>query len=190
MIVKAVRNGKMKVYTLDHMDAGLVNPEDLPWKPNVIVSFECWEHMHPQLALRMIRNLRKLAAPDCVMFFSTPCFNGSAAGNHVNETTYNAMAAILFEAAWHVVAHYGTFASQKEYFELLSPDQKLLFHKLSDYYDSNVLATIFAPLFPHRSRNVLWECLASEPPHVPELMFCDAPWSQHPDWRMLDDRPV
>ena len=29
--------------------------------------------------------------------------------------------------------------------------------KLREYYDSNYLATVFAPMFPEHSRNVLWE---------------------------------
>jgi hypothetical protein len=34
---------------------------------------------------------------------------------------------------------------------------KEAFDRLREYYDSNYLATVFAPLFPHKARNVLWE---------------------------------
>ena len=32
-----------------------------------------------------------------------------------------------------------------------------MFTKLSGYYDTNYLSTIFAPMFPEYSRNCLWE---------------------------------
>ncbi len=90
MLKTAARGGKMKLWLMGETDAGTIKVEELPWKPNVIVSLEVWEHMAPSLALRMIRNLKALADRDCTLFLSTPCWNGSAAANHINETTFDA----------------------------------------------------------------------------------------------------
>ena len=32
----------------------------------------------------------------------------------------------------------------------------MLFNKLNKYYDSNIISIIFAPLYPEKSRNVMW----------------------------------
>lgn len=186
MVIKAAQGAKLKVYTMELTDAGTIQPEDLPWKPNIIVCLECWEHMHPRFAIRMLDNLRLLSASDCILFFSTPCWNGQAAANHVNETTYAAMEAILHDHGWYVRNHYGTFASQKDYVHQMSEHLQSAFNVLSNYYDSNLLATIFAPMFPHLSRNVLWECSWGTPPLTEfALRFVEGPWSQHEDWKCL-----
>ena len=79
-----------------------------------------------------------------------------AAANHVNEMTYEAFGSLLEEMGYKILYHWGTFASIKDYKTELNHLQTT-FDKLREYYDSNYLATIFAPLFPHKARNVLWE---------------------------------
>jgi 2-polyprenyl-3-methyl-5-hydroxy-6-metoxy-1,4-benzoquinol methylase len=182
MLKKAVRNEKMKIWLMGNTDAGTIKESELPWKPNVIVSLEVWEHMTPKLAFRMIRNLRALASDDCTLFLSTPCWNGSAAANHINETSFQAMMIILAEAGWHVTNTWGTFASQKDYYYMLGPDLQLVFDKLSLYYDSNLVAIMWAPLFPAASRNCLWQCVPGET-KTGWLEKVPTPWSQHIDWR-------
>jgi hypothetical protein len=71
--------------------------------------------------------------------------------------TYEVMQLMLHKVGLEVDAHYGTFASIKDYKEMVEKDDlDGVFSRLRDYYDSNYLATIFAPLYPHRARNVLW----------------------------------
>lgn len=181
MLVTAVRNGKMKVWLMEQTDAGEVKLEDLPWKPNVIVCLEVWEHMTPYLALRMLQNLHTLSDNDCVMFFSTPCWNGTAAANHINETTHEAMRALLAMSGWEVRRVWGTFASQKDYYGSMSPEMQEAFDALSAYYDSNVVSIMWAPLFPTLSRNCLWQCTPA-PPDKGALLTVPRPWSQHPNW--------
>jgi len=70
--------------------------------------------------------------------------------------TYEAFGSLLEEMGYKILKHWGTFASIKDYKTELNGLQDT-FDKLREYYDSNYLATIFAPLFPHKARNVLWE---------------------------------
>lgn len=153
MIQKAAENGKMNIWLMPGTDAGLVKEEHLPWKPNILVSFEVFEHMTPKFGIRMLRNLLELAEDGADFFFSTPCFNGSAADNHIAEPYNTAMGAILEKAGWNIVEHFGTFASQSDYWPAMDEHQRALFMELSNYYDSNLLAVMLAPLFPAHSRN-------------------------------------
>lgn len=182
MLQKAAENGKMSLWLMPNTDAGLVTHEHLPWKPNIVVSLEVFEHMHPAFGMRMLRNLREIAEEGAHLFFSTPCFNGSAAENHIAEPYVVAMGAILERAGWNIVQNFGTFASQSDYLPKMGDIEKEIFSRLAEYYDSNVLATIFAPLFPYNSRNCMWHC-CKEPiqPKFPFLEDVPKPWGQHPD---------
>lgn len=183
MLQKAAENGKMNLWLMPNTDAGLVRPEHLPWQPNVVVSFECFEHMIPVYGMRMLRNLYELAEIGADFFFSTPCFNGSAAENHIAEPYYTAMGSILERAGWNIHANYGTFASQTDYFSAMSEPEREIFSRLRSYYDSNILAVIFAPLFPAHSRNCLWHCRkeAIRTPQFPFLEDVNRPFGQHPN---------
>ena len=183
MLQKAAENGKMNLWLMPNTDAGLVTHEHLPWSPNIVVSFEVFEHMHPTFGMRMLRNLHGLADIGADFFFSTPCFNGSAAENHIAEPYYTAMGSILERAGWTIEMNYGTFASQADYYNDLTDDMKQLFSRLAQYYDSNLLAIILAPLFPQHSRNCLWHCrkLAIREPRFPFLEDVPQPWGQHPE---------
>ena len=185
MLAKAVLNGKLSVQLLGETDASKVRVDDLAvGYPNIITCFEVFEHVHPRIARDMLLNLRMLVKEDAFMFFSTPCWNGSAAANHVNETTYDAMAAVLHECGWEVRAVYGTFASQTDYKDKLNVCEAHVFARLQEYYDSNLLAVMLAPLFPHLSRNALWVCAPGEALRG-LLDKAQKPWSQHADWEQL-----
>jgi hypothetical protein len=128
-------------------------------KFNVITSFEVLEHVEPLHAYKMLEGIRDRLADDGVAFLSTPVYDPQvgAADNHVNEMTYEVMQVMLHKVGLEVDDHFGTFASIKDYKEMIAKDDlDSVFSRLRDYYDSNYLATIFAPLYPHRSRNVLW----------------------------------
>ena len=120
--------------------------------------FEVLEHVEPIKAIEILQHLPKFLSENSVSWFSTPCWDEKvgAAANHVNEMTYEAFGSLLEEMGYKILKHWGTFASIKDYKTELNGLQDT-FDKLREYYDSNYLATIFAPLFPHKSRNVLWE---------------------------------
>ena len=128
-------------------------------KFNVITCFEVLEHVEPLHAYKMLEGIRDRLETSGMAFISTPVYDPDvgAADNHVNEMTYQVMQNMLHKVGLEVDAHYGTFASIKDYKDMVAKDDiDAIFNRLRDYYDSNYLATIFAPLYPHRSRNVLW----------------------------------
>lgn len=164
--------------------------------PNVFTSFEVLEHMEPATCRRFLQRALELTSDDCHYFLSTPCWNGSAAANHINEMSYQALGALFEDLGFHIESKHGTFASIKDYESQLQDYVGLqsIFEQLREYYDTNILATIFAPLFPARSRNVLWHLTkwtskqtwrAFKP--LPET---PGPWSQHPNWRDLAGVPA
>jgi hypothetical protein len=169
-------------------------------KPNVIVSFEMLEHVTPRKATQTLRFIHSVLDPAGRAYISTPCFNGSAAGNHINEMTYHALGALIEDLGFAIVEHYGTFASIRDYHTQLALDSHedenpqcmtayQAFLRLRDYYDTNVLATIFAPLYPQFSRNCLW-VLSNQIPvgyqrRFPSLKKVPGPWSSSEQWRQL-----
>ena len=117
---------------------------------NVSVCLEVLEHVEPLKATAILDKLADVVVPDGTCYFSTPCYDEKvgAAKNHVNEMTYEAFGALLEAKGFQIVDHYGTFASQKDYKHQLDGNTKYLYTKLSEYYDTNYLATLFAPLYP------------------------------------------
>lgn len=126
---------------------------------DVVVSFEVLEHVLPDHAARMVKQMMHLSSKDVVFFISTPVYDEhvGAANNHINEWTYNGLRG-MFEALGLVVEnHWGTFASQTDYKKDLSDELRKVYDSLAEYYDTNMLACIMAPLIPpHQARNVLW----------------------------------
>lgn len=123
-----------------------------------VISFEVLEHVEPTHAFKMLAKMQEMLSDAGSAIISTPCYNSKtgAAANHVNEMTYEAFSVLLRLAGLGVKAVYGTFASQKDYKHLLSPELKHFYTALSEFYDSQVLSTIFAPVLPEQSRNCLW----------------------------------
>lgn len=182
--------------------------------PNIFTCFEVLEHVTPEHARRMLQHAMKITSPDCHFFISTPCWNGAAAANHINEMTFAALGSLIEDLGFKIEGVYGTFASISDYADELGAvtvydkntgramapvDISNIFAALRNYYDTNVLSTIFAPLFPSKSRNALWHLSkksssdrAKDQDSVAQgrmftkLSQSPTPWSQHPDWRSLD----
>lgn len=127
---------------------------------NLIISFEMLEHVPLEYAKKTLNHLYLISTNDATLIASTPVFDEKVgmANNHINEMTREQMISILNEAGWTIENNYGTFASQKDYKQHLSESELSLYNKLSEYYHSDVLATIFAPLYPEHSRNNIWIC--------------------------------
>lgn len=135
-----------------------------------IVSFEVAEHVGKDKVPQFLDNIKNHCNENTIVILSTPCYDEKvgAADNHTydsgdgrgvspQELTYDEMKTLLSER-FEIVAHYGTFASQKDYKDKLSEKGKEIFEKLSAYYDTNIVAVLFAPLVPQFSRNVVWKC--------------------------------
>jgi SAM-dependent methyltransferase len=189
MLRKAHDNGKLDVTLMGETNATLLLMGDLPFRPNIITSFEAFEHMHPASAQLLIERAYHFLEDDGVFFFSTPNWNGKAAANHINETKYEALGSLLEEVGFNVGERYGSFASISDYKDSLTPDQLTMFNRLRDYYDTNVLSAIIAPAVdPANARNVHWVCRKDGPrsDHFRALENIPGPWSQHKDWEQLN----
>jgi len=160
--------------------------------PTVIVCFEVLEHVSPSKCLDILATFYTIMAEDTIAFISTPCYNGKAAANHINEMTYQAFGSVLEAQGFEIIDHWGTFASQsdlKKDILIMDHEQWSLFDLLKEYYDSNFLATVFAPLFPEASRNVLWKvkkrqinCPCPPDRKFSDITECAEPWSSSKDW--------
>ena len=126
---------------------------------NYSVCLEVLEHVEPITAIAILERIPRYITSDSISWFSTPCWDEKvgAAGNHVNEMTYEAFGSLLEEMGYKILNHWGTFASIKDYKHKLSLSLLDIFAALKEYYDSNYISTIFAPMFPDSSRNCLWE---------------------------------
>lgn len=177
-LVRAAENSKIEIDIFPETDVGLLEPDDLPFEDgklaNVMVMLEVAEHMHPGILHRAMRSLRNLLEPKGGrMFFSTPCYNGSAAANHINELGYDTVRTMLPFFGFRIVSQWGTFANQNEAIPALikipafGPQVGKFIEELRAYYDSNVISNIIAPLVPFASRNVLW-LVEVDPDYDPE----------------------
>lgn len=152
---------------------------ELPDKYDVIVCFEVAEHVEPDGTKKLLEGIRDHLAPGGIAFMSTPCYDSSvgAAGNHVNEMSHDAFGAMIEYVGLTVENVYGTFASISDYKNHMGKEELVVFERMRAYYDTNYLATIFAPLFPKQSRNCIWELTYSE----------KGPSLKYPDIRDLRD---
>lgn len=139
----------------------------------VITCFEVLEHVEPKHSFAILKRIYDLLEPEGIAFISTPCYDPGvgAAANHVNEMSYLGLRYLIQRSGLHVENVFGTFASMRDYKDhLYAMGHGEVFELLHQYYDSNVLATIFAPMFPRESRNCLWRLqkgrLQSEIPFI------------------------
>ncbi len=178
------------------------NAEDYFYAPNVYVSFEVMEHIEPahvRATLNKVRNGLQLAKQngspfEPVFFMSTPNWDVvHCADNHVNEMKHEALGWLIEDCGLAIKGRYGTFASQKDYKHLLFndwPGSRDIYGKLHDYYESNYLATIFAPLYPAEARNCLWELTVAKDNYektFPDLDVNKTPWTSSEKWRDIRD---
>ena len=130
---------------------------------DIITSFEVLEHIGKENADKFLNNVIKHMNSKTVFYLSTPNFDESvgAADNHiidgvVGEFEFQELKALL-EKSFFIKKIYGTFASQKDYKDHLIGWKKEMFEQLNDYYDSNLISVIMAPLMPPEcARNCLW----------------------------------
>lgn len=195
VLPETFRNSKWKPsFLLGKTDICDVLPEALPEEPNVIVCFEMLEHIEPQHCVRTLIKFSELLESEGTLFISTPCFNYhvGAAANHVNEMTYHALGAVMERIGFRVEGHWGTFASISDYKHKLTPAQLEVWTELREYYDTNYLSTIMAPLYPEFSRNCLWQLKynPNSPRMFQDLRDCQQPWGSSEKWIELEPENV
>lgn len=155
---------------------------------NVVTCFEMLEHVEPADVHNTLEAIKRLISEDARIFISTPVYNGKAAANHVNEMTMDTLGNVFIDHGFGIVDMHGTFASISDYRHMLNEHEAHVFEKLRAYYDVNVLSTIFAPLHPTGSRNILWEL--SPNPEKNTWSFepwedMAKPWSSSDKWEEL-----
>jgi len=131
-------------------------------KFDIVTSFEVLEHVGRDNVPAFLESLSKFGKDDAVFYLSTPNYDEKvgAAQNHIyggkiNEWEHEELHAELCKV-FTVEKRYGTFASQKDYKDLMNAVTLQIWEALHSYYDSNVLSVMFAPLFPTRARNCMW----------------------------------
>ncbi len=189
---KQFDNAKWKPTLAGNTDVCDLTPDNFEeGVPNIISCFEVLEHVAPEHSRRMLNKIYELLEEEGTAFISTPCWDPDvgAAANHINEMTYTALGAMIEDVGFAIEGHWGTFASIKDYKDELGEHAET-FEQLRTYYDTNYLATIFAPLFPHRSRNCIWQLKKLRSNETwsrlfPSLRDVDTRWSSSEDWRQL-----
>lgn len=181
----------LKVYEkTDIMDISLSDLDG--HSVDCVTCFEVLEHVEPEHVRNILVHLLSLLRTGGTAFFSTPCWDlVSCAANHVNEMKFGALAAVFEDCGWTVRNVWGTFASLKDYWHQVPPEFRDIKERLRSYYDVNLLACIFAPMFPHLSRNCLWELTPRLPSDdqqrkYPRLSEIPTPWSSSEKWQGLE----
>lgn len=130
---------------------------------DIITCFEAVEHIGKQNIDAFLNNIKRFASEKTIIALSTPCHDAKvgAAKNHIinginGEFEFEELRSILLKH-FDVIKIYGTFASIKDYKELLEDWQLKTFNALAEYYDTHTLSVIMAPMVePSAARNCLW----------------------------------
>lgn len=178
------------------------NAEDYFAIPNIITCFEVLEHIEPEHVVRTLKRVKYIMQETKghsgftpTFFMSTPNWNVTAtADNHVNEMKNEALGWLLEELGFKIVEQFGTFASKTDYAHLLQsrygPEVYRVYERLNDYFDSNLAAILFAPLFPREARNCFWRLSLAdegyERKYAP-ITEVREPWTSSEHWKELAD---
>jgi 2-polyprenyl-3-methyl-5-hydroxy-6-metoxy-1,4-benzoquinol methylase len=129
---------------------------------DMITCFEVIEHINKKNVEAFLKNLALHCNASTTVLLSTPVYNEKvgAAGNHiidgvVQEFTFNELKNYL-EKFFIVEKVFGTFASQRDYKDVMSEVDKIFFNQAKEYFDSNILSCLMAFKYPEQSRNCLW----------------------------------
>lgn len=166
---QTIDENKEKFKNLDFAEfrqADLCQDElDLGQTFDVITCFEVMEHIGHANADAFLDNIAYHCGPDTVVYLSTPNYdpNVGAANNHllgpdkeVGEWDHFELQKKL-EEFFTIEKKFGTFASIKDYKADLTGWKKEAFEELREYYDSNLLSNMMAPMIPaEHARNCLW----------------------------------
>ncbi len=180
-IKQAVDNSRVEVQLFGERDAGLITEKELEFMPPTLCTmFEVAEHVQPRILIRLLKNVYKLIAHNADFLCSTPCFDGTHANNHINEMSYSTFGWVLEQCGFTIQNKYGTFASKAVVKPAVDKDYPGIYEKLGEFYDSNIMSNIFAPLYPDKSRNVMWFCKKTGVPS--KLFLTPGSANQNPSW--------
>ena len=129
---------------------------------DIISSFEVIEHIGKENVDIFLNNMTMHANKNTIIMISTPVYDEKvgAAKNHIIngnicEFEYDELEEIL-KKYFKIINVYGTFASQKDYKPIMNEWQMNFYNSVKEYFDSNILSNLMAPMFPKYSRNCMW----------------------------------
>lgn len=135
---------------------------DLNKKFDYVTCFEVVEHIGHKNIDVFLQNLARHCDENTQIYLSTPNYDErvGAADNHIingeiGEWKHEELVKKL-EEYFVIEKKYGTFASIRDYKDLMNDWQKEMFENLKEYYDTNILACLMAPFFPEQARNCLY----------------------------------
>ena len=166
---RTIEENKEKFGKLDFAEfrqVDLCKPElDLGQTFDIITCFEVIEHIGHANADTFLDNIAFHCNENTRVYLSTPNYDPKvgAANNHLlgpdkelGEWDHFELQKKL-EEFFVVEKKFGTFASQRDYKDHLNDWQREMFNALKEYYDSNLIANIMAPMMPAEyARNCLW----------------------------------
>lgn len=158
MLIKAKNKLAKAPFPIDFIQANLCTEFNKIPKLDydIITSFEFVEHIPGEQVGPFLSNVRSIMSLETIFFLSTPAYDGkNMAENHIKEWYYQELKDEL-QKHFYIEKVFGTFINQAE---VKSSEDKTIvemFTRLRDYYDSNYLSTIFAPLLPEKARNCIW----------------------------------
>jgi 2-polyprenyl-3-methyl-5-hydroxy-6-metoxy-1,4-benzoquinol methylase len=158
MLEKAKLKLAKAPFPIDYIQADLCKQFDLipGLDYDIITSFEFIEHIPGGDVEPFLVNVKSKMSLETLFFLSTPCYDGkNMAENHIKEWYFVELKELL-EKHFIIEKVYGTFINQSAVKAMATPPVLEIFEKLRDYYDSNYLATVFAPLYPEHARNCIW----------------------------------
>jgi hypothetical protein len=175
------------------------NGEDYFAIPNIITCFEVVEHIEPEHVVRLLKRVKFIMEKTAehsgfspTFFMSTPNWNVTdTADNHVNEMKNEALGWLLEELGFEISEQFGTFASKRDYESLLLsryPGIGPVYDGLNKYFDSNLAAILFAPLFPREARNCFWKLTVAKPGYIRKyapISTVAEPWTSSEHWKDL-----
>ena len=137
---------------------------------DLIVNFEVYEHINPELAPALLCAMRKLLKPGGKLIFSTPvyCSSFKMARNHINERTKAEQESDLHQAGFKIIKQYGVFGNVRDFKLASSSFHENEYDELREFYGDDLLGCYLAPKYPEASRNICHVCVTDDTPDVVE----------------------
>lgn len=142
-------------------------------KFDLIVNFEVYEHIAPEIAPGLLCGIRKLLKPGGKFIFSTPvyCSSYKMARNHINERTKAEQESDLHKAGFKIIKQFGVFGNTRDFRLASSSFHEKEYEELREFYSDEVLGCYLAPKYPHASRNICHVCVTDDTQGVVEYEF-------------------
>lgn len=131
------------------------------YPPDVIVSFEAFEHMPFKHSWTFLRAIRRCCHADTTFYFSTPNYSHTrgAAKNHQNECALTLVKCMLENCGFNVAEMHGLYCELKRAEEYCTARGcSDLYVALKERFENEVLSMIFSWDIPEESKNVLYAC--------------------------------